>query len=448
MASQPTAAAPRAIANFTASPQSRSDRSSHAGTHSEDFRTTFRNQLQRNDGATEPTSDDTQNPPRQSGRSEATSTSSGDPQSLTTPLNKEAAAYSNITLLSNNLPDTKPAIFVNTTPQSEPISNESLLNKITASRAPVTAKPEAQKTSPQKELSTLGSDPTDLAQLSIIGRQAAQSSLTSSNALDESEAHAGKSASTRVDETDPTAGPQQSSPPNSITGDLAVAMKITQANSDPESQCQADNSTSAASQLTGNLHNPAQANAAPEASAKHDPGTSQTLTTAPVSQSQTSIENAKSGKTEESPAAQPADFESEFNRARAEPVRGAHVQITSADNQRVDIRLQERGGTLSVSVRSGDANLTRTLQEHAPELTSRLSTEHYRTELWTPNSSRNSSEQGNTGSGSPNQNRENSNQRDSNQRQNNKQNQNPEWIEEFENHPTAFQKRIEYTWLQ
>jgi hypothetical protein len=68
----------------------------------------------------------------------------------------------------------------------------------------------------------------------------------------------------------------------------------------------------------------------------------------------------------------------------SEPVRSVRLQLSGGESQRVDMRLVERGGTLSVSVRSTDETLTRSLQENLPELNSRLAAQHFQTETWTP----------------------------------------------------------------
>lgn len=82
------------------------------------------------------------------------------------------------------------------------------------------------------------------------------------------------------------------------------------------------------------------------------------------------------------PSARP-DFDAELKNTTASP-RQAHIQVIGSDNQRVDIRLLENGGGLAVSVRSSDTMLTRTLQDHIPELTGRLESEHFHSEAWTP----------------------------------------------------------------
>lgn len=149
---------------------------------------------------------------------------------------------------------------------------------------------------------------------------------------------------------------------------------------------------------------------------------------------------------QESAPPAPADAEPELPRAHAEPVRGAHVQISDSNNQRIDIHLQERAGSLSVTVRSGDASVARSLQEHAPELSSRLSMERYRSELWTPATAKPSQDPNTNSGGSFGQGRGPGYQQQQNQNQNGKQKQQPGWIEEFESNPVAFTKRIEYKW--
>ncbi|HEY7209812.1 MAG TPA: hypothetical protein VH477_06015, partial [Bryobacteraceae bacterium] len=145
-----------------------------------------------------------------------------------------------------------------------------------------------------------------------------------------------------------------------------------------------------------------------------------------------------------------SDFESELSKFRAaEPVRGAHVQISGTDAQRVDIRLVERAGALSVSVRSADSTLAKNLQEHAAELNTHLNLEHYRTELWTPSTNNASNTRDSGAGGQQNSGASYSGNGNQDQRQNSKQQQSqPDWIDTLEQNSKAFQKRIEYTWQQ
>jgi hypothetical protein len=82
-----------------------------------------------------------------------------------------------------------------------------------------------------------------------------------------------------------------------------------------------------------------------------------------------------------------------------EPVRNVRMQLSGEGNQRVDVRLVERGGALSVSVRSTDETLTRSLQDNLPELNSRLATQHLQTEIWVPARPASADFGGNGGSG-------------------------------------------------
>ena len=146
-----------------------------------------------------------------------------------------------------------------------------------------------------------------------------------------------------------------------------------------------------------------------------------------------------SGNRSSAPAAQPAkatEFQAELENATTEPVRGAHVQVAGENNERIDVRLFERNGALSVTVRSSDPGLTQALQDRVPELTSRLSSDHFRTEVWTPNF---------THPSQPSNFREGNSQRNgsgaqgeqgSDQRRGNKgHQQQPGWIDELEAHP-------------
>jgi hypothetical protein len=68
----------------------------------------------------------------------------------------------------------------------------------------------------------------------------------------------------------------------------------------------------------------------------------------------------------------------------AQPVRTLQLQLGGTGDQRVELRLVEHAGGLSVSVRASDSSLTRGLQDNLPELSSRLAAEHYQTQTWLP----------------------------------------------------------------
>ena len=228
---------------------------------------------------------------------------------------------------------------------------------------------------------------------------------------------------------------------NPVSGELAMAMQI-----------------KSGSQEKGSLHSEAEEGASEDEKVVSNAGTHGPLLafepqqgehrSAEVPQIISSVTDSHaqqaSGQTEkqvEAGEARPidaADFHAEIEKAQSEPVRGAHVQIAGENNEKVDIRLFERGGALSVTVRSGDTNLNRALQDHIPELTSRLSLDHFRTETWTPNASRTGEQQSpNSGSfsrqGHSTQDGQNPNGRQGKQNQ-----QQPDWIDELEAQPVPF----------
>jgi len=83
-------------------------------------------------------------------------------------------------------------------------------------------------------------------------------------------------------------------------------------------------------------------------------------------------------------AAPVAEVDVEDPTGSAQPVRTLQLQLGGMGDQRVDLRLVEHAGGLSVSVRASDSNLTRGLQDNLPELSSRLAAEHYQTQTWLP----------------------------------------------------------------
>ena len=234
-----------------------------------------------------------------------------------------------------------------------------------------------------------------------------------------------------------------------VSGDLAIAMRIDSAgNAKGEAARGADLlSPASASNGVATLLRGSPSSVSIENVQRRESSVSAMTGLAGASEGETAVQAEKGEPVAANGGTNPTDFEAEFAKFRSEPVRGAHVQIDGSNNERVDIRLLERGGALSVSVRSGDVALTRALQDHSTELNARLTTEHFRTELWTPDpgkqalgrtfeDGRGQSQGGSSGEDAPDQ------------RQQRRQSNEPAWIEDFENHATAFQKRIEYTWHQ
>jgi hypothetical protein len=144
------------------------------------------------------------------------------------------------------------------------------------------------------------------------------------------------------------------------------------------------------------------------------------------------------------------------------PVRAVRVQLAAEGNQRVDLTLVERAGALSVSVRSADSNLARSLQEHLPDLSARLGEQRYQTESWTPRLEPPSVElpsasAGSAGSGdSGSRNFESGGQKHSGQngnsnpeqQQGRREREAPAWFEELAAFGRTPQIRSEYLWVQ
>ena len=123
--------------------------------------------------------------------------------------------------------------------------------------------------------------------------------------------------------------------------------------------------------------------------------------------------------------------------ATTDPVRNVLLQLKADDNRRVDVRLVERAGELHVSVKSADPALTQRLQDHMPELTSRLDEERFNHAVWMPrlaetnrsessSNSSNSFTNGNSGGGS-------SQNSDAGRRQNGNGHSRPDWVDLLEN---------------
>ena len=239
-----------------------------------------------------------------------------------------------------------------------------------------------------------------------------------------------------------------SNPAEAVKGDLALAMRITAPRESSADAAPTDSEPQEPeqSETISTLRNQIQT-ITPNAPRAREAEPDSIIGAAAPIDINSSATNAHPAAAEEVAKGSAHGFEAEFNKFLNEPVKSAHVQISGTDNQRVDIRLQERGGALSVTVRSTDTKLTQTLEDHAPELNSRLTAEHFQSEFWTPNASKTANERdSNAGNGSPTQDREKSGQQNSNQNQNGRKQ--PEWIEAVEAHTRASQKRIEYRWPQ
>ena len=277
--------------------------------------------------------------------------------------------------------------------------------------------------------------PGDTATLSLAAQQAAQTMPSGNNSTDSSVQPKAEPDSAKHDvELEQTSS--SNAILNPVSGDLAVAMKITTIASAPITP-----SAATAGTITG--RNPVAASALLPTQSKHEPGAAPSLSDTTIgAETKSGPGDVGTSETKETKAASATSFEAELSKATTEQVRSAHVQITGDNNQRVDIRLLERGGALSVSVRSADTNLTRALQEHTPELSKQLSADRFKADVWSPNSQKDSQQR--QSSGEPSQDRRNGGQKGNKQNQE----QDPSWVTAFENTPSAFQKRINYTWHQ
>ena len=95
--------------------------------------------------------------------------------------------------------------------------------------------------------------------------------------------------------------------------------------------------------------------------------------------------NSGTSRMESTVAAAPVSaIAADSSDAAALAMRSVRVQLAGEGDQRVDMRLVEYAGGLSVSVRASDNSLTRGLQDHLPELSARLAAEHYQSQAWLP----------------------------------------------------------------
>lgn len=108
----------------------------------------------------------------------------------------------------------------------------------------------------------------------------------------------------------------------------------------------------------------------------------QTNWAAPVSA--TSSQDASARPSVVSTAVEVSDVGGEDPAGSPQTVRTVQVQLAGEGDSRVDLRLVQHGDGLSVSVRSSDSTLTKSLQENLPELSTRLAAEKYQTHVFLP----------------------------------------------------------------
>jgi hypothetical protein len=123
--------------------------------------------------------------------------------------------------------------------------------------------------------------------------------------------------------------------------------------------------------------------------------------------------------------------------ANAGAVRDVRLQIAGSDNQRVDVRVMDRGGELRVSVRADDPSLVRSLQDNVAELSTRLDQAHFQSEVWTPRTQAIAQTDSASTNGRTFSNGGEAFGRDSQgQQQNGRQQQQPSWVDDFEENLT------------
>ena len=83
-------------------------------------------------------------------------------------------------------------------------------------------------------------------------------------------------------------------------------------------------------------------------------------------------------------SAEVGEVAAEDQTSSPQPVRSLQLQLAGDGAGRVDVRLVEHAGGLSVSVRASDSNLTRGLQENLPELSARLAADKYQAHTFLP----------------------------------------------------------------
>jgi hypothetical protein len=136
----------------------------------------------------------------------------------------------------------------------------------------------------------------------------------------------------------------------------------------------------------------------------------------------------------------------------AQTLKAVQVQVAGGDNQRVDLRLIERSGALTVSVRSPDSSLTKALQQNLPELSSKLNDQHVHAEWWTPDTqkigtARNSADASSDSGSDHSASRDQTGQEKGQPRQQGGRGApQPDWVEQLSNLRNSNQDGPQYTW--
>ncbi len=143
-----------------------------------------------------------------------------------------------------------------------------------------------------------------------------------------------------------------------------------------------------------------------------------------------------------------ADIDQAPAGANAAAVRDVRLQVAGADNQRVDVRVMDRGGELRVSVRADDPSLVRSLQDNVADLSTRLDQAHFRSEVWTPRTQAIEQTDSASTNGRTFSNGSGASEGDGRGQQQNGRQQQPAWVDDFDEGPTGQNSGSTPQWQQ
>jgi len=128
-------------------------------------------------------------------------------------------------------------------------------------------------------------------------------------------------------------------------------------------------------------------------------------------------------------------------------IRDIRMQVIGSDDQRVDVRVMDRGGELRVSVRADDPSLVRSLQDNVADLSTRLDQAHFQSEVWTPRTQAISqTDSASTNGRTFSNGGETSGGGGQGQQQNGRQHQQPSWMDDFDEAPAGRNSGGTFQW--
>jgi hypothetical protein len=171
------------------------------------------------------------------------------------------------------------------------------------------------------------------------------------------------------------------------------------------------------------------------------------LTSASVPTGTSGVSAERSARTEEPSAPAATEANPQADETNKGVVRNVQIKLQTENNQRVDVRLTDLGGTLRVSVRAGDQSLANSLQSRMPELTDRLEQQHFRAEVWMPRTEAGDAGASNTHSFNS-RNGDGSGGDQSGSRQQGRQQNRSNWPEEDSPRQRGNKEKLNQTWAQ